>query len=796
MSTVFGDVETPEWRLARSLAVEAVKEGDFALAGVGADAIVLLRQSQALVLVPTQEQTALQASELQALWKARLLAGDLGRAKSLQLLFCPAHSHPEWAAVRKLRDVSVTGRGVECDIVDPNGVWKPLKSLPGTTAKALVRGLSRFRNGASASAWELQQEGLRAYQEVRGLADRLALVKPIGSYALFAACLAMFVWSTLSGGSEDTVTMLRFGANYKPLTIGEKQWWRLIGSMFLHAGVLHLVLNMVALLSVGPTLERIYGNWRFLCLYAVSGIGGSLLSVFRGAYVSVGASGALFGLFGAALVLGARPHAHWPLSLRRRLSAGMGPMIAFNLIYGLLNDGIDNAAHVGGLVAGGLFGWFVGPGSPLQPPSAPRRWVLVLLGVAPFLVELLAVQNAIVATKLQEFPMRDYRNPWGSVTVTLPALFEPHRIDGEDFFAGPGFTARLSEFDDMNMVAIDNPFFVNQIRSVKGQKSLLVSTTKIDGRTWLLQEASLEGILVFQGYVYIGDKAVKLEIGVGEGQKMLGRTLLGLAMESLQLRRHDRADSGKSLFYKKLYRRSAEELDGQGDDPELVLYRATALLETDAEREGKALLDGLRKKDPKNPLYIHAEAHRLRLRKDYRGSLALFDQLLRTATNDGQRAYANQARIGLLMLVGREAEAKTLFATLSRKGTDRGRSAVYNEMAWVLAKLGRFEEALPLAETCVELLEEANNLDTRGTILFGLGRMEEAAADFDAVLEKSINLGNTNFYMAKLLEQNDDSREEAVFFYYRYLLLDGPSSAHADEAREALSDLGEGPVKL
>ncbi len=790
------DRDTDDWRLARTLAVEVVKEGDFALAGISDDSLLLVNRRQALVFLPVAELNSATVQQQQALWKARLLSVDLGQLKSVLLLFCPCHSHPEAAALRQIRESTLWGGGVECDIVDPHGTWTPPRAIPDGSRRGLIRGLSRLRHGAAASTWELQQEWQGALESARALTARLDGVKPLGTYALLALCLGMFGWASLSGGSEDMVTMLRFGANYRPLTVGQGQWWRLVGAMFLHAGWLHLVFNMLGLWSVGPTLEKVYGNWRFLSLYALSGLGGSLLSVWRGDYVSVGASGALFGVFGAALVLGARHHEHWPFSLRRRLSAGMGPMIAFNLLYGLVNDGIDNAAHVGGLLVGLLFGWFVGPGSPDKPVAGARRWVVVVLGLSPFLVQLLAVQNALMVRRLEDFPTREYRNPWGSVTVTLPALFEPKRNEGEDFFAGPGFSVSVSEYEDTNMVVIDNPFFVNQIRTVEGQKSLSVTTGKVDGRTWLLHDAAVDGVLVFQGYAYIGEKAVKVEVGVAEGEKTLGRTLLREAIETARLRRHDRNASAKALFAKNLYRRSAEELAGQGETPDIMFRRAAALLETDAEEEGQALLEQVRKKEPDNAYLAHTEAYLSRRRKQYPKALAAFDALLSKAKSDKERGYVDRARMGLLVLLRREVEAKKLFARLSGEGDVRARSAVYNEMAWVLAMQGRYKEALPYAEKCVELLPDSNNLDTRGTVYYGLGRFEEAEVDFGEVLDHEINLGNANFYTAKLLERNDETRGDAVFFYYRYLLLDGPKSPHAEEARKALKDLGEGRVKL
>ncbi|WP_033820435.1 rhomboid family intramembrane serine protease, partial [Kitasatospora sp. MBT63] len=128
---------------------------------------------------------------------------------------------------------------------------------------------------------------------------------------------------------------------------GPDQWYRLLTAMFVHAGFAHLATNMVSLLVLGPPLERALGRGRFLGLYLLSGLAGNALAflVSGGALYSVGASGAIFGLLGATVVL------------VHRNRAPMGPVVAllvFNLVVTFSLSWIDWRAHIGGLVAGGV----------------------------------------------------------------------------------------------------------------------------------------------------------------------------------------------------------------------------------------------------------------------------------------------------------------------------------------------------------------------------------------------------------------------------------------------------------
>ena len=168
--------------------------------------------------------------------------------------------------------------------------------------------------------------------------------KPIVTISLIIICILTFIATYIFGGGSTNIdTLLRFGANYQPL-VKSGEVWRLISSMFLHIGFLHLLFNMYALWIIGKQLETFLGKFKFIIIYLGSGFLGSLLSVVLHTSVSAGASGAIFGLLGSLLYFGY----HYRLYLGTVLKTQIIPVIILNLIIGFTLSGIDNFAHIGG----------------------------------------------------------------------------------------------------------------------------------------------------------------------------------------------------------------------------------------------------------------------------------------------------------------------------------------------------------------------------------------------------------------------------------------------------------------
>jgi len=172
---------------------------------------------------------------------------------------------------------------------------------------------------------------------------------------IVALNLGLFVVMVASGvdlfspGAEELV---RWGATFGPLT-ASGQWWRLASAMFIHIGLLHVAMNMWVLWSAGPLVERLLGHTGFALTYLLSGLLGGLASLWwNPAVVSAGASGAVFGVYGAlSAFLIVRRHVV-PLQVLRGLRTSTLVFVAYNLVFGLMIKGIDMAAHVGGLLGG------------------------------------------------------------------------------------------------------------------------------------------------------------------------------------------------------------------------------------------------------------------------------------------------------------------------------------------------------------------------------------------------------------------------------------------------------------
>ncbi len=168
----------------------------------------------------------------------------------------------------------------------------------------------------------------------------------------------IFVLMFLFGGFNafnNARILVSFGAQWGPL-INNGQWFRLITSMFVHGGIMHIFFNMYVLYIFGNLVERVYGPYKFFSIYIITGFVASLATyVFSPMSISVGASGAIFGMVG--LLFGAGFREDTPNMLRSMTGKALLPMILINVFLGFTVPQINNIAHIGGLAAGFTFGW-------------------------------------------------------------------------------------------------------------------------------------------------------------------------------------------------------------------------------------------------------------------------------------------------------------------------------------------------------------------------------------------------------------------------------------------------------
>jgi len=174
--------------------------------------------------------------------------------------------------------------------------------------------------------------------------------KPILTYSIIVINLVIFLIAEGLGASRDIFVLLDLGVKYNPLIISG-EYWRFITPIFLHFGLMHIGMNTFSLFMVGPAVESIFGRWRFAVIYFGSGMVGVFASFVFVDTLSAGASGAIFGLVGALLFIafkqrefGVRIHTQQIVLI-----------VLLNLVIGFTASGIDNAAHIGGMVGGFLF---------------------------------------------------------------------------------------------------------------------------------------------------------------------------------------------------------------------------------------------------------------------------------------------------------------------------------------------------------------------------------------------------------------------------------------------------------
>ncbi|WP_240542706.1 rhomboid family intramembrane serine protease [Exiguobacterium qingdaonense] len=188
------------------------------------------------------------------------------------------------------------------------------------------------------------------------LKKRFSFGKPQVVYGLlFVTFLVMWLAESV-GSTLDPNTLIAFGAKVNPL-IEQGEWWRLITPMFLHIGWFHFSINMFALFSLGPLVERMYGSARFLMIYVIGGILATTASYAFSESISAGASGALFGLVGALLYFGLRDRSLFMKTLGPPLFIMLGLNVGLAFVLGA---SLDHFAHVGGLVGGFVVSGVVG----------------------------------------------------------------------------------------------------------------------------------------------------------------------------------------------------------------------------------------------------------------------------------------------------------------------------------------------------------------------------------------------------------------------------------------------------
>jgi rhomboid protease GluP len=284
---------------------------------------------------------------------------------------------------------------------------------------------------ASRSAGSLQTD-FRQFESRMMQASR-AIVTP----AIVLACVLVYVAMVAMGVPWMNPTgeqVLPWGADSGELVIIDHQYWRLFTSVFIHFGLIHIFMNMFCLVSAGPLVERLFGHFGFAVLYVLSGLGGSIASVWsQPTGIGAGASGAIFGVFGGLLGFLAIRHREVPLSILKPMRAGAISFVVYNTFFSAVIPGISMAAHTGGLATGFVCGLLMTAVSPADARAAS--------GMAPALLR--AGMGGLVAaglvvlgyTGLETGRNRITADPARAINeltvATVPVFSELNRIDQE-----------------------------------------------------------------------------------------------------------------------------------------------------------------------------------------------------------------------------------------------------------------------------------------------------------------------------------------------------------------------------
>jgi len=201
---------------------------------------------------------------------------------------------------------------------------------------------------------------------------------PVVTYCLVFSCVILFastwVFRLTHRQLSGEALLLRWGANFGPSTIGG-QWWRLLTSVFVHMGLVHLAINMWCLWDLGSFVERIYGRFTYFFIFCLTGMTGALVSIaWRPFAIEAGASGAIFGLAGVVIACCLFGDLRFSGKTARRILLSVAAFAAYSLAAGLWTPGVGNAAHLGGLISGFVIGL-------LLVRRSPRKVVMISAAV-------------------------------------------------------------------------------------------------------------------------------------------------------------------------------------------------------------------------------------------------------------------------------------------------------------------------------------------------------------------------------------------------------------------------------
>ena len=384
------------------------------------------------------------------------------------LAFSGLHSAMlRWRDITDVRDESVQGQTqIVASLLAVPGVpvrkfwWKApanekrislglIKSKnQAAVVEAVANGFAMYGGDGAVKAIQARQEVLRAVGEFEA---RLKSLTPVtwGLYLMVALNVGVWLANIASGMSALKPLpgeLLTWGANSASSVVLDHQYWRLLTATFLHGGLMHIALNMLGLWAGGRQLNRLHGNLNFLLIYFGSALTGSALSLHFSAQqsVSVGASGAVFGVLGAVFVTMHQHRGEIPRLTSKNVLTSQGVFLAYALVQGFGKQGIDNAAHVGGLVAGCLLAWLL-VGKVDSHATQGRRQSAAITGV---LLSAAVVTGLILTTPAPKVHHRQLFEFQTAFTRILPDMQAAEKSFREDATAARDKKITVAQFSE------------------------------------------------------------------------------------------------------------------------------------------------------------------------------------------------------------------------------------------------------------------------------------------------------------------------------------------------------------
>ncbi len=537
--------------------------------------------------------------------------------------------------------------------------------------------------------------------------------------ALAVLILVGFVVEFALGVSVTSPTggqLLKAGGQFGPAFV-DGEWWRTLTSMFLHSGPLHLAFNLWAFWSVGHVTERVFGNRSFLAIYLLSGVGASLTSVaWNPLVVSVGASGAIFGVYGALLAFAVLHRGVFPPEYLAQQRNSIIGFIGYNVFFGLSQKNTDMAAHAGGLVAGALAGAVLAR-DVLRPAENAGRRLAIAAGLAGLLV-LAAFGVRARALKVPEIQAdREAR----SALAHLEAKEYPQAIER--------YTAAL-EIERRFEHLFNRGLAYAEIEDLKAARADMREAHRMKPTT--------------QTHAVLCDVGVKLEVLTGTPGQEGPQALDEAADHCSEAIRTTEVPTQKAalLAMRSFARESQKRMDeAHADidaalalDEHSVLARGHRVsLHLDEEKYAEAEQDCeklLADPEPRHyDLAICARvSHRLHDRAEERARL---DRLLALAP---EHRGALHSRAWLNEQEDRLDESLADYGKLLAIAPDL--ASAWNNRAWIEVELGDFAAARADADRALALAPDAASaLGTRCFALVGLGELAAARSDCVRALE-------------------------------------------------------------